>query len=116
MRLQTWHKEAAVVAIVLIATVVSTGGSLKEWVGSLAVFFTFMHAQVANDMAEAQEDMPKPSVACYPKARQYFFAKEFLWLVYFTLSQTWAALAGVFVFLMFPMWRKYYRARMKSKA
>lgn len=106
----TWQVEASVVGIVLAATAFLTGNELREWIGAGAVLFTFMHAQVADRLAEAQEEKPKPDVPCWKWAQRYFFAKETLWLVYFIMSQTYSALAGVIIFLIYPFWRKFYRA------
>jgi hypothetical protein len=110
-KIKTYHIEAVVVAVVLIATVLVSGRQVKEWVGALAVFFTFMHAQVADRMAEKQASMVEPSVTCYPFLTRYYAAKEFLWILYFALSQTWSALAGGVIFLLYPFWRKYRRSR-----
>ena len=110
-KIKTWHIEAAVIAVVLIVTVLISGSRFKEWIGALAVFFTFMHAQVADRMAEKQAAMPEPSVECHPFATRYYMTKEFLWIVYFVLSQTWTALAGGIIFLIYPLWRKYRRSR-----
>lgn len=107
MRIKTWQMEAGVVAAVLATTVLISGNSLKEWIGAGAVLFTFMHAQVADRMAEDQARMETPSVPCHGKTTVYFTAKEILWFVYFVMSQTWAALAGVIIFLLYPLWRKY---------
>lgn len=104
----TWQIEAGVVAFVLLAVFVTTGAAWKELIGSAAVFVTFMHAQVADRMAEQQKQMTTPSVECWPWLQRYYVTKEVLWLVYFALSQTWAALAGVFVFLLYPLWRRHY--------
>ncbi len=110
----TWQIEASFVAVVLIATVLLTGAHLREWVGALAVLFTFMHGQIAERMAEAQAKLSKPTVECFRLSQSYFMAKEALWLVYFVLCQTWSALAGVFVFLLYPFWRKYYYRRYRA--
>lgn len=104
----TWQCEAAFVAFVLAVVVLSTGNHFKEWVGSGAVFFSFMHAQIADRMKEKQAAMEKPSVECWPFLQRYFYTKEALWFVYFVLSETWSALVGVFVFMLYPLWRKYY--------
>lgn len=114
MKIKTWQYEAAVVAAVLGATVLISGNTFKEWVGAAAVFFTFMHAQVADRMAEDQARMENPSVPCHNKTTVYFISKETLWLVYFVMSQTWAALAGVIIFLIYPFWRKYRKSRVRT--
>lgn len=109
LRLRTWQWEAAFVAAVLFIVVLATGNSLKEWIGAAAVLLTFMHAQVSDRMAEDQAAKPVPTVDCFSWSTRYFVMKEFLWLAYFLMSQTWSALVGVVIFLAYPAWRKFYR-------
>jgi hypothetical protein len=111
----TWQIEAAVVGLVLATTAILTGNELKEWIGAFAVLFSFMHGQVSDRLAAAQEQMEKPNVECWRWAQRYFMAKEALWFVYFLMSQTYAALAGVVIFLIYPFWRKAY-TKMKASA
>jgi hypothetical protein len=106
----TWQIEAAVVGVSLLMVVVFSGGKSVEYLGAVAVFFTFMHAQVGMYMADAQREMPTPAVQCWRWAQRYFFIKEVLWLGYFVLLHAWSALAGVALFLLYPAWRKYYKA------
>lgn len=49
---RTHHVEQAVVALALISVALITGKGWVEWVGALAVFFTFCHANVADRLAE----------------------------------------------------------------
>lgn len=107
--LYTWQIEAAFVFLVLLAVILIAGGRWVEYVGATAVFFSFMHAQVSDRMAEEQSKMIDPSVECYRWSQRYFFIKEAMWLVYFVALNAWSALVGVGVFLLYPMWRKYYR-------
>ena len=107
---RTWQAEAAVICIVLAVTVVVSGGDIKEWIGAFAVLFTFMHAQVADRMAEKQAEMINPSVGCHAFSARYYMVKEALWIIYFILSHTWAALTGGIIFLAYPFWRRWYRS------
>ena len=109
--MRTWHIEALTVAAVLVATAALTGGEAREWVGGAAVLLTFMHAQVSDRMAEREARRPAPDVPCYRWATRYYVGKEALWLLYFALSETYAALAGCLLFLAYPLWRRAYRAR-----
>ena len=117
MKLRTWHKEALVVASVLIAVAVYRN-SRVEWLGGLAVFFTFMHASVSFRLSEAEERRTVAQVECFRKAQYYFLLKETCWFTYFLLIGAWSALVGVVVFLVYPLWRKYHvsqcNLRMKS--
>ncbi len=107
MKFKTWQLEAAFVSLVLVLTVILSGNTLKEWIGAAAVLFTFMHAQVSDRLAQKQAQMEKPDVPCHGYAARYYMMKEGLWIVYFILSQTWSALAGGFIFLLYPLWRKH---------
>lgn len=107
--MKTWHLELGVVAVVLAIVVIVTGGSYVEWIGAAAVLGTFAHAQVADRLAEKDAVREKPSVECHKWATRYLVGKESLWLVYFVIHQSWSALAGVGLFLAFPVWRSYWR-------
>ena len=109
--MKTWHFELAVVATVLSIVVLATGAAAVEWLGAAAVTLTFAHAQVADRLAERDAAREKPSVDCHRWATRYLVTKECLWLVYFVMHHSWSALAGVGLFLAFPVWRKWWRKR-----
>jgi hypothetical protein len=100
-----------VVAIVLSAVVIATGASWIEWIGAAAVLGTFAHAQVANRLAEKDAARERPSVECHKWATRYLVGKESLWLIYFVIHHSWSALAGVGLFLAFPVWRRFWRSK-----
>lgn len=50
-------------------------------------------------------------VDCHHWARRYLVSKEICWLIYFVMLGAWSALVGVGVFLLYPVWRHYYRKR-----
>lgn len=109
--MKTWKLELAVVALALGAAVLVTRGGLLEVVGALAVLAAFAHTQVSERMRERQAAKAKPDVRCHRWALRYFFAKELLWCSYFVAHRSWSALVGVGVFLLYPLWRKWWRAR-----
>lgn len=112
MKFRTWHGESAVVASVLIAVVLATGGAWIELLGAGAVLLSFMHASVADRLAE-REAARGPSgvtVDCHRWNTRYLVGKESLWLIYFIAHGSWSALAGVGMFLVYPLWRKYWRS------
>jgi hypothetical protein len=111
---KTWIVEFAVVSLVLIGVVAVTRSGPVEAVGTLAVLATFAHAQVAERMREKEALKAKPDVHCHRWSTRYFFAKELLWLSYFVAHRSWSALVGVGVFLAYPLWRKWWRARRPS--
>lgn len=110
MTVRTWMVEAAVVATVMAAVAALTGGTAVQWLSAAAVLFSFMHAQVAERMAEHQARAVKPDVECWRWSRRYFLGKELAWCAVFTLTKAWPALAGVAVFLAYPAWRRLHRS------
>ncbi len=117
--MKTWHLEMTAVATVLVAVALTAGGGVVELIGAAAVLLSFGHAQVANRLEEAEqerrsyvyiESIDRHSVHCYRWATRYLVGKESLWCVYFVLHRSWSALAGVVLFLSYPMWRRWWRA------
>lgn len=107
--MKTWKAEAAVVITVLFIQLCFTGFHVKEIVCALAVYFTFLHAQVADRMQERQALQATPDVECYKKSNYYFVLKELLWIAFFLMTQSYAALSGAILFSVYPLWRKYWR-------
>ena len=86
----TYQWEAIMVSIILIITGLLSDKGWVEWIGVLAVFFTFMHASVAERLAESEghrktngEDI---YVDCYYKLPRYFYLKE---LCFFFIFHSW---------------------------
>lgn len=122
--MKTWHIEMAVVAIVLLVVALASGGGPLELLGAGAVLLSFGHAQVADRLAEAERerrayvrfadgdgDTDAHAVSCHAWATRYLVGKEALWCLYFVAHRSWAALAGVALFLSYPAWRAWWRAR-----
>lgn len=109
-KLRTWHKEAAVVGAVL-TTVAWAKDQPIEWLGALAVFLTFMHAQVSFRLSESESRKTLAQVDYHWKAQYYFLAKETCWFLYFIWLGAWSALIGVIVFLLYPLWRKWHLSK-----
>ena len=85
-----------------------------EILAAIAVLLTFGHAQIADRMAEQEELRDKPAVDCYKKLWYYFIGKECFWCLYFLLNHSYSALVGVIVFLLYPIWRRIYRRKIKK--
>lgn len=109
--MKTWQIEAIVVSVVLLVVWFLTGHKPIELLGSLAVLFTFKHAQIADRMQERQAIKEKPDVHCYRWSNRYFVSKEVLWIAFFALTGAYAAIAGAILFCVYPVWRKLYRKR-----
>ena len=105
----TWRLELAFVAAVLATVFILTGHEPREALGTLAVILSFCHAQVSDRMAEREAKRSTPDVHCYRWSLWYFLAKEATWFFYFLASGSWSALAGVFLFMAYPFWRRLYR-------
>lgn len=108
-RLRTWQIEACFVGSALAAVAIACGKDLVEWVGVVAVFFTWMHASVADRLAAQPH-----AVQCHAWARRYWFVKEALWCLYFAAMGAWSALAGVALFLAYGPWRTAWRDHQAS--
>ncbi len=109
MKLRTWHFESALVIFVLGITTYLTGNKLSEWIGSIAVFCAFSHASISQRLAEREERKTVPDVECYWKLIYFFIAKEILFGLYFIMHQSYIALIGVGLFILYPIWRKLWR-------
>ena len=107
--MKTWVKEAIVVGCLLAGIAYYQSETFGiEWLGSVAVFLTFCHTQIAFRMQEAEKNRGIAQVKCHLKAQYYFIAKEISWFSYFFFLKAWPALAGVVIFLLYPLWRKYH--------
>ncbi len=112
---KTYQIESALVLLALLAVTYFNQKNPIEYVGVLAVFFTFMHATIAEYMREAEaermkREMTPDLVACHYKLPYYFYAKETCWFIYFFLLGAHAALVGVFIFLLYQPWRNLWRS------
>lgn len=96
--MKTWHIELFVVSVILCATTYFFSNNAINWITTVAIIFTFQHAQIGDRLAERQKILDKPSVECYWKLRWYFGIKEVLWIVAFVLMHNYAAVVGSFVF------------------
>ena len=107
--MKTWMYEAIVVWVVLAIVAYCSGNSITEWVGAIAVMAAFGHTQISDRLAERQKIKIDPDIPCYKHLLTYFFVKEAMWLAYFILHRSYAALVGVGLFLLYPAWRKFWR-------
>jgi len=109
--MKVWKKEAIVAAVVLsIAPIIKQ--DVWEIVGALAVFFGFMHGQIADRHSGMNEVLEKEGkevlVECWKWSTRYFISKEIIWIVYFIHLRAWSALIGCGLYSMYPLWRRYY--------
>ena len=112
---KTWVYEFIIAAAALVLVALITHKGLVEWLGVLAVLVTFGHAQIADRLHEREAYRysidKKVEVECYWELNYYFYTKEILWFVYFCFLGAWSALVGVCIFLLYPLWRKYWRKK-----
>lgn len=80
---------------------------------AMAVFVSFQHMSVASRLEEAEARRTDTrAVECYGKLTRFLVCKETLWTTAFIALKAWTALAGVPLFLLYPVWRRaYLRAR-----
>ena len=109
--MKPWMGGLAAVAGVLVAVAIASGGGWVELLGATAVTLSFAHAQVADRLAEVDAAREVPAVDCNAWATRYLLAKEVCWCGYFVALGAWSALVGVGMFLTYPVWRRWWRAR-----
>jgi hypothetical protein len=103
--------EHAAVAVVSLTVWCATGCKWMELIGCMAVQCGFGHAAITDRLAEREALRASPEVECHRWSLRYFVGKEALWFAYFAAHRSWSALVGVAVFLAYPAWRRWYRAR-----
>ena len=110
---KTYHLEMFFVAVLLVVLAIISGKGFIEWLGVIAVFLNFGYISVADRLREAEENRAKKeeavTVDCYEKLDYYYLSKEVFWLLYFVILGAYSAVAGIFIFLCYRPWRKYYR-------
>jgi len=117
--MRTWQIEMIVVGNILAVVAILTASPANyyiEVVGALAVLLTFAHVQVADRLAEKEQEreslkLSEETVECHRWATRYLVSKEICWLLYFLVLGAYSALVGVGVFLLYPVWRRYYRKK-----
>lgn len=113
MKLKTWHYEYVIVVALLMTITYCFANNVDNWIATLAVCATFGYTQISDRMMEKQGAMITPDVDCYWKLVYYFWAKEAFWFWLFIRLHSYASLGGCFLFAIYPLWRKFYRANIK---
>lgn len=108
MEIRTWHVEIATVFLVTFGSAYLGGGGMN-FLAALAITLSFGHAQIADRMKESQDSHPVPDVHCAWKLNWYLVSKETCWLLLFALTGQWTALISVPLFLLYPVWRSWWR-------
>jgi len=106
--IQTWHVEMLVVGCVAFGSALAAGGGF-HLLAALAVLLSFGHAQIADRMLESQKAQIVPDVECAWKLNWYLVGKETCWLTLFAATGQWTALISVPLFLLYPVWRRWWR-------
>ena len=112
--MKTWQIESAVAAAVLsVSPILNRSG--WEALGALAVLLSFMQGQISDRhsaaAAQRAQNGDLVEVDCWRWERRYFVGKEILWVVYFCHLRAWSALVGCALFIAYPVWRRWWRAR-----
>lgn len=109
VNIKTWHIELIIISVVLVVVTAIFKNDLINWITTLAIIFTFQHAQISDRLQERQTVLDKPTVECYGKLNKLFVGKEILWITTFYLMNNYAAIVGSAMFAAYPYWRKLYR-------
>mgnify|MGYP002631454742 CR=1 FL=1 len=114
-RVPTHKRESAFALLYLcVATFLTT--DFSDWrrvvgqvLSAAAVFVTFQHMSVASRLEEAEAKRHDAhTVECHERLTQYLVLKEVFWVTAFVAIGAWNALAGVPLFLLYPVWRRIY--------
>lgn len=107
--MKTWHYEILVVGVILSLVTLVFQNNKINWLTTMAILFTFNHAQIGDRLQEGQNQLTNPDVKCYWKLNILFAMKEVVWVVVFLLLHNYAAIVGCILFVLYPVWRKVYR-------
>ncbi len=113
MTVRTWHIELLIVAVILCTITFFTVNNITNWITTAAILFTFNHGQIGDRLQERQAIMTVSSVECFRKLNKLFAGKEILWIAAFLLMHNYAAIVGSVLFFLYPLWRKFYRNKIK---
>ena len=117
--LRMWHYETLVVCALVAAVVILSGNDPVEWVGFAALTLAHGRNSVMFRLTEAQQKsspVDPHHVECWRWNTIYFLLAECFWAGYFVLHRSWAALAGVAIFVGYGQWRRWYGRRVSKKA
>lgn len=103
------------VVLIVTADVADPRALVSQAMSTIAVVLTFGHMTVSSRLEEAQERLQTKSVDCYALLTRYLVAKEVVWVLAFIALEAWVALAGVPLFILYPVWRRWYRAHYPAK-
>jgi hypothetical protein len=132
--MKTWHFEMGFAAA-LLGGVALWRGTWLDGLGALAVFLSFGHTTIAERMRERQQSitvrvaggtavqdgvifhLPYQEVtlgsahivSCHRLLTRYLVGKEVAWVAFFLLTKSYPALVGCGLFLLYPVWRRYWR-------
>lgn len=106
-----WHLETIAVMICVSLVVLVFGNDPVEWVGFAALTLAHGRNSIMFRLSEEQEKstpLDPHHVECGRWTPVYFFGSELCWATYFLLHRSWAALAGVAIFVSYGQWRRWY--------
>lgn len=109
--LRMWHYETLAVVHLVAAVVILSGNDPVEWVGFAALTLAHGRNSVMFRLTEAQQrssPVDPHHVECWRWNTIYFLLAECFWAGYFILHRSWAALAGVAIFVGYGQWRRWY--------
>lgn len=112
--LRMWHYETLAVCALVAAVVLLSGSDPVEWVGFAALTLAHGRNSVMFRLTEAQQrssPVDPHHVECWRWNTIYFLLAECFWAGYFVLHRSWAALAGVAIFVGYGQWRRWYGRR-----
>lgn len=115
MKTYMWEMLFAFVYVFFFATITTDFSDTREhiisFLTSFGVLFAFARTTVADRMAEAQARATERTVSCYRWFTGYLYAGEVCWALVFLISGNFVAMSSIPLFLLYPVWRKWYRSQ-----
>ncbi len=104
--------EALAVFLLLTIIWLANGAHAVDWISAAAVFFGFLYAQLAFELAEGAQWADPYSATT--RMRRLFILKEATWVLTFAMIGSWPLLTGAVVFMGYPCVRARLRANQPS--
>ncbi len=107
----TYIYEVVFVAIILF-TVALCSFDLVAMLSAAACLFTFQYIQISDRLQSTASVLKL--VECAPKLTYYLVCKELFFITLFLVVGAYPSVIASVIFLVYPMWRGYYRRVRKS--
>jgi hypothetical protein len=107
-KIRTWMWEAGFVWLCLSTTTLLTKGGFVDWLATVAIWISFLYTSICDRLGELEKP-PSEGSKAFRVAQRLLQLREALWFLYFWMVGSYSVLVGVMLFLLYPLWRRFYR-------